>query len=85
MGVDYERITSQQHGWWFKELNYSSLLVCFPPANFPPNVTLIDAINVTVGETFTIQIEAFDPDGDDIMYGLLDDTVANASISAEGQ
>ena len=45
-------------------------------------MTIVETINVTVGELFTLQIEAYDPDGDNITFELLD-TVQNASISAQ--
>ncbi|XP_038045830.1 uncharacterized protein LOC119720271 isoform X3 [Patiria miniata] len=51
--------------------------------NFPPNLTLVETIAVVVGQTFTLQLEAADPDGDNITYHLLQ-TVEGASISSDG-
>ncbi|XP_038063643.1 uncharacterized protein LOC119734296 isoform X2 [Patiria miniata] len=50
--------------------------------NFPPNLTLVESIEVVVGQTFTLQLEATDPDGDNITYHLLS-MVEGASISPD--
>ncbi|XP_038046205.1 mucin-like protein [Patiria miniata] len=51
--------------------------------NFPPNLLLVETIEVVVGQNFTLQLEAADPDGDNITYHLLQ-TVEGASISSNG-
>ena len=54
------------------------------PANFPPNVTFVDSIQVVVGQLFTLQLEASDPDGDEVTFGLLE-MIEGASITPQGQ
>ncbi|XP_071944793.1 uncharacterized protein [Antedon mediterranea] len=63
--------------------------------NFPPNITEVVAINpssavvnsnqlhATVGTSHIIRINAFDPNGDDIQYGL-QDTVPGAGVDQDG-
>ncbi|XP_038064096.1 uncharacterized protein LOC119734628 isoform X4 [Patiria miniata] len=51
--------------------------------NFPPNLTLVESIEVVVGQAFTLQLEAVDPDGDNVTYHLLQ-SVEGASISSDG-
>ena len=52
-------------------------------ANFPPNITLVENFTVMVGEEFTYQLEAFDPDGDNITFTLLE-AVPGGSITEQG-
>ncbi|XP_033643557.1 uncharacterized protein LOC117303459 isoform X5 [Asterias rubens] len=51
--------------------------------NFPPNITLVERIQVTVGERFTLQLEASDMDGDNITFSLAE-AIEGASITPEG-
>ena len=53
-------------------------------ANYPPNITSVETIEVTVGQTYTLQLEAVDPDGDDITFELLE-MVEGASITPQGK
>ncbi|XP_038045778.1 neurogenic locus notch homolog protein 1-like isoform X3 [Patiria miniata] len=53
--------------------------------NFPPNVTLVETVEVVVGQPFTLQIEAVDPDGDDISYELLEVIPGGTVTSPGGQ
>ena len=55
-----------------------------PIANFPPNLTAVEVIEVAVERAFTLQLEAFDPDGDDISYELTE-MINGASITAQGK
>ncbi|XP_071795600.1 uncharacterized protein [Asterias amurensis] len=51
--------------------------------NFPPNITSVERIQVTVGEIFTLQLEASDMDGDNITFSLAE-AIEGASITPEG-
>ncbi|XP_038073778.1 fibrillin-1-like [Patiria miniata] len=51
--------------------------------NYPPNITASDTFRVMVGVQFTEQLEAVDPDGDDVTFALVEPIEA-ASITEEG-
>ncbi|XP_038046069.1 uncharacterized protein LOC119720470 [Patiria miniata] len=63
------------------EMNMENMAIA---TNFPPNITLVDSIEVIVGKNFILQLEAVDPDGDDVTFELLE-MVAGAAISASGR
>ncbi|XP_038046073.1 mucin-like protein [Patiria miniata] len=63
------------------EMNMENMAIA---TNFPPNITLVDTIEVIVGKNFILQLEAVDPDGDDVTFDLLE-MVAEAAISASGR
>ncbi|XP_022094198.1 uncharacterized protein LOC110981168 isoform X22 [Acanthaster planci] len=50
--------------------------------NYPPKLTQIESIKVTVGQNFSLQIDASDPDGDDVAFHLLE-KVDGAAITVE--
>ena len=60
-----------------------TLHLLYPAANYPPNITEVESIEVQVGELFTLQLEAEDPDGDDVVFELLEE-VEGASITENG-
>ncbi|XP_038046056.1 fibrillin-1-like [Patiria miniata] len=51
--------------------------------NFPPNITASDTFRVMVGVEFEEQLEAVDPDGDDVVFSLVE-PIENASITEDG-
>ncbi|XP_038046071.1 uncharacterized protein LOC119720471 [Patiria miniata] len=52
--------------------------------NFPPNITFVDSIDVIVGRNFILQLEAVDPEGDNVTFDLLE-MVPGADITASGR
>ncbi|XP_038046067.1 uncharacterized protein LOC119720468 [Patiria miniata] len=65
----------------FNEMNMENMAIA---TNLPPNITLVDSIEVIVGKNFILQLEAVDPDGDDVTFDLLE-IVAGAAITASGR
>ncbi|XP_038046270.1 uncharacterized protein LOC119720607 [Patiria miniata] len=63
------------------EVNMENMAIA---TNFPPNITLVGSIEVIVGKNFILQLEAVDPDGDDVTFDLLE-MVPGAAISALGR
>ncbi|XP_038046057.1 fibrillin-1-like [Patiria miniata] len=51
--------------------------------NYPPNITASDTLRVMVGVLFTEQLEAMDPDGDDVIFSLVE-PIEGASITEDG-
>ncbi|XP_022101030.1 uncharacterized protein PB18E9.04c-like [Acanthaster planci] len=64
------------------EINETNTVNMVLSTNFPPNLTLVETIEAVVGQMVTLQLEAVDPDGDNITYQLLR-PVKGASISDE--
>ena len=51
-------------------------------ANYPPKLTQVESITVTVGQNFSLKIDATDPDGDEVAFRLLE-KVDGANISTK--
>ena len=57
------------------------ILSCiFFSANFPPNITSANCIEAKVGEPVTLQVNAIDPNGDDVSV-MLYNHVPGANLS----
>ncbi|XP_022099124.1 mucin-4-like isoform X5 [Acanthaster planci] len=66
------------------EINDQNTADFMTATNSPPNFTLIiEEIEVVVGQPFTLQLEAVDPDGDQISFELLE-IIPGASLTSPG-
>ncbi|XP_038062355.1 mucin-4-like [Patiria miniata] len=65
------------------QLSEQNTIDMMAATNFPPNVTLVETVEVVVGQPFILQIQAVDPDGDDISYELLE-VIPGATVSSPG-
>ncbi|XP_038046672.1 mucin-like protein [Patiria miniata] len=64
------------------ELNEKNSADLESATNYPPKLTPIASIKATVGQTLMLQLEAMDPDGDEVAYHLLE--AVDSAVITEG-
>ncbi|XP_022108947.1 uncharacterized protein LOC110989112 isoform X1 [Acanthaster planci] len=65
-----------------KELNERNNEDLESATNYPPKFTLVETVRATVEEKLTLQLDATDPDGDDVAFQLME-SIQGATIGEE--